>query len=66
MLHVNSESWQAVVKQLNKDRLELLEALLVDANEVSTAKLRGKIEMIDEIINTYPRELTKQAEAALD
>lgn len=64
MLHVNSESWQAVVKQLNKDRLAMLEALLVDANEVSTAKLRGKIEMIDEIINTYPRELTKPPESA--
>ncbi|MGI2045942.1 hypothetical protein [Shewanella oncorhynchi] len=64
MLHVNSESWKAVVNQLEIDRKALLEALIADADAVRTARLRGKIEMIDEIINTYPRELTKQAEAA--
>lgn len=64
MLHVNGESWKAVVNQLEKDRKALLEALIVDADAVRTARLRGRIEMIDEIINTYPRELTKQAEAA--
>lgn len=64
MLHVNGDSWKAVVNQLDKDRKALLEALIVDADAVRTARLRGKIEMIDEIITTYPRELTKQAEAA--
>lgn len=64
MLHVNSESWKAVVNQLEIDRKALLEALIADADAVRTARLRGKIEMIDEIINTYPRDLTKQAEAA--
>lgn len=64
MLHVNGDSWKAVVNQLEKDRKALLEALIVDADAVRTARLRGRIEMIDEIINTYPRELTKQAEAA--
>ncbi|MGI1935079.1 hypothetical protein ACRN98_22050 [Shewanella oncorhynchi] len=64
MLHVNSESWKAVVNQLEIDRKALLEALIADADAVRTARLRGKIEMIDEIITTYPRELTKQAEAA--
>ncbi|MGI2079171.1 hypothetical protein [Shewanella putrefaciens] len=66
MLHINGESWKAVVKQLGIDRQSLLEELIVDADAVRTARLRGKIEMIDEIINTYPRELTKQAEAAED
>ncbi len=64
MLHVNGESWKAVVKRLEKDRAELLEALTNDANEVATAKLRGKVEMIDEIIRVYPRDLTKPPEAA--
>lgn len=64
MLHVNSESWKAVVKQLNKDREDLLESLIVDMSETATARLRGKIEMIDEIIRLYPSQLTKQAQAA--
>lgn len=62
MLHVNGESWQAVVAQLRKDRQAHLEALAVDNDERLTAKLRGKIEMIDEIITTYPRELTRPDE----
>lgn len=64
MLNVNSESWQAVKSRLLKDREELLESLINDMSETATAKIRGKIEMIDEIIRLYPKELKRQAEAA--
>ncbi|MCT8857547.1 hypothetical protein K5M76_09550 [Shewanella xiamenensis] len=64
MLNVNSESWQAVKKRLLKDREELLESLINDMSETATAKIRGKIEMIDEIIRLYPNDLKKQAQAA--
>ncbi|MGR6502823.1 hypothetical protein [Shewanella sp. Koi 1] len=64
MLNVNSESWQAVKQRLLKDREELLESLINDMSETATAKIRGKIEMIDEIIRLYPNDLKKQAQAA--
>lgn len=64
MLNVNSESWQAVKQRLLKDREELLESLINEMSETATAKIRGKIEMIDEIIRLYPSELKKQAQAA--
>lgn len=64
MLNVNSESWAAVKQRLLKDRHELLESLANDMSETATARMRGKIEMIDEIIRLYPNDLKKQAQAA--
>lgn len=64
MLNVNSESWQAVKQRLLKDRQELLESLIHNMSETATAKIRGKIEMIDEIIRLYPIDLKRQAQAA--
>lgn len=62
MLNITSQSWKAVKKKLTEDREALLEAMLIENGHDRTNKLRGKVEMIDEILATYPRDLTRPAQ----
>jgi len=57
MFSVTSDTWAAVKKQLLKDRAEYLEALAMDRDQIETAKFRGRVVMIDEILSSYPRLL---------
>lgn len=61
MFSITSDSWKAIVSLLNKDRAALLESLVRDSDQTHTATLRGKVAQIDEILNTYPKQLSKPA-----
>lgn len=52
-------AWLAIRRKLRADRKDLVEQLVSDQSELSTASLRGKISMLDEIIERYPRELSE-------
>lgn len=57
MFDVAGGTWLAVVKQLTKDRTEYLEGLITSIDGKETDRLRGRIMMIDEILERYPKEL---------
>lgn len=65
MFSRNGDTWLSVVKQLNADRSEYLEDLIVANTPESTEQLRGKIQMIDEIISNYP-DMIKEKEHTED
>lgn len=52
-------AWLAIRRKLRADRKDLVEQLVSEQSELSTAALRGKISMLDEIIERYPRELSE-------
>jgi|GEM_PF-3374740 len=57
MFSVTSDTWAAVKKQLLKDRAIYLEALAMDRDQLETAKFRGRIAQIDEVLSSYPKIL---------
>lgn len=52
-------AWYAIKRKLLEDRKEFVEQLVNDQEEMKTARLRGRISMLDEIIERYPRELSE-------
>lgn len=52
-------AWYAIKRKLQADRKDLVEQLVNDQDELATARLRGKIWMLDEIIERYPREISE-------
>lgn len=59
-------AWYILKRKLIADRNDLLEELVSDQSELNTIKLRGKIAMLDEIIERYPVELSEQKEEFAD
>ncbi|RAK01611.1 hypothetical protein [Aliidiomarina maris] len=52
-------AWYAIKRKLEADRVDLVEQLVRMQDELSTAQLRGKVAMLDEIIARYPSELSE-------
>lgn len=50
----HSNVWKRIVKQLNKDRLDLLEQLITLSEQRDTEQVRGRIKQIDDILEQYP------------
>jgi len=54
---LNSNAWKRVIKQLKKDRADLLEQLVQPLEQRQTDTLRGRIQQIDDIIECYPSQI---------
>lgn len=54
---LNSNVWRRIVKQLQKDRADLLEELTQPLDLRATDRLRGRIQQIDDIIECYPSQI---------
>lgn len=55
MLHKGT--WNAIKSKLKKDRNDYVEELLRDNGIEKTNELRGRIRMIDDLLERYPQEL---------
>lgn len=53
---IHSTAWARMVKKLKQDREDHLNQLVLNQPEYETAILRGRIQMIDEILDRYPTE----------
>ena len=54
---LNSGTWKRITAQLASDRADLVEQLIKNADQRETDNLRGKIQQLDDIIETYPERL---------
>ena len=57
---IHSTAWQRVKKQLKADRQDYLNQLVNNQPELETALLRGRLQMIDEILERYPSECSER------
>lgn len=53
-LPIYSTAWAKVKRQLNADRQDLTEELIAERDHDKSMLIRGKIQMIDEILSRYP------------
>lgn len=53
---IHSTAWARMVKLLKQDRDDYLDQLVLNQPEYETAILRGRIQMINEILERYPAE----------
>lgn len=60
---IHSTAWTRIQKQLKQDRDDYLNQLVNHQPEYDTAILRGRIQMIDEILERYPTECSQSGEA---
>lgn len=51
----NTGAWKKIAKQLNKDRAELVDQLILSRDEKDADRVRGQIAQIDDILESYPR-----------
>lgn len=63
---IHSTAWQRVKKQLKADRQDYLDQLVNNQPELETALLRGRLQMIDEILERYPSECSESEEQLED
>lgn len=55
MLHKGT--WNAIKSKLKKDRDDYVDELLRDLDIDKTNEVRGRIRMIDDILERYPHEI---------
>lgn len=55
MLHKGT--WNAIKRKLKKDRDDYVDELLRDIDIDKTNEVRGRIRMIDDILERYPHEI---------
>ena len=57
---IHSTAWQRVKKQLKADRQDYLNQLVNNQPELETALLRGRLQIIDELLDRYPSECSER------
>ena len=56
---IHSTAWNRITKHLKSDRQDYLDSLVNQQPELDTAILRGRIQMIDDILERYPTECSE-------